>query len=607
MAHTSRRREKSVSVERDREKKYTVKVSNHCYCHYEYDYSLLKRLFTRLCISPDFTRVVASWVNTVPVSNPLPIIHPLQIVCESKELPAATPVEVSPGSSLSVKYNAKVILMSSYPHEDIATVTESQVHLSKTLKFLVSKERDGIVCIGGTSNPEVDGDPAHDQDALLHTARRVVLEQTQIDLSAVNSWVRFMEVWYHRESGQEEVTVIFIPDISEIAPTFEQFLAQWHLRQPAKQEGVVTPESSDNNTSDTSAVVPKTETAEKDPHDNKEEKDGTNSQDKTDDNTDKDSAGSKEKEEPNKEKKLEEVPKEALPAKEKEPPQEPCFYATSSVDKNSKKKLMMISLDGLLDYDETDKLEATFELSLFGELFHYMLQRDFGYVIYQALHDAKEKDKDKDKDKKVAKRARDDTAADMGTSKKLKAEEPVKTAESVKAEELVKVEQPVKAEGVVKAEEFVEKPVTPVEPTAPATEENKETEPMDEGTLKIDEPVVTEKKEEQPNGEEQGAKAETTKMEITKTENEEEPVVTTRRVTDESVLAAFRYFDRTAIGYIRDDDLELIVHNLGLFQCKRVVHNLVAAVGTEYSAKSCRVYYERIAEKEVPIDDNVNE
>lgn len=45
----------------------------------------------------------------------------------------------------------------------------------------------------------------------------------------------------------------------------------------------------------------------------------------------------------------------------------------------------MISLDGLLDYNETDKLEPTFEVSLFAELFQEMLQRDFGWMIFNAI------------------------------------------------------------------------------------------------------------------------------------------------------------------------------------------------------------------------------
>jgi len=42
--------------------------------------------------------------------------------------------------------------------------------------------------------------------------------------------VRFLEVWYQRDDHQE-VTVIFLPDLSEIAPTLEQAIAQWQQKQ----------------------------------------------------------------------------------------------------------------------------------------------------------------------------------------------------------------------------------------------------------------------------------------------------------------------------------------------------------------------------------------
>ena len=44
-----------------------------------------------------------------------------------------------------------------------------------------------------------------------------------------------------------------------------------------------------------------------------------------------------------------------------------------------------LSLDGLLDYDESDKDEGTFELSLFAEAFQDMLMRDYGLQIYEAM------------------------------------------------------------------------------------------------------------------------------------------------------------------------------------------------------------------------------
>ncbi len=44
-----------------------------------------------------------------------------------------------------------------------------------------------------------------------------------------------------------------------------------------------------------------------------------------------------------------------------------------------------LSLDGVLDYDESDKDEVTFELSLFAESFQDMLMRDYGETVYEAM------------------------------------------------------------------------------------------------------------------------------------------------------------------------------------------------------------------------------
>lgn len=46
---------------------------------------------------------------------------------------------------------------------------------------------------------------------------------------------------------------------------------------------------------------------------------------------------------------------------------------------------MLISLDGLLDYDENDKDEQTFELSLFAENFNEMLMKTYGDIILKKL------------------------------------------------------------------------------------------------------------------------------------------------------------------------------------------------------------------------------
>jgi hypothetical protein len=297
------------------------------------------------------------WTHTVNVGG-LNILQPLQLVCDTKDDPNYNPPPSPQPSAVvsnGIRYNAKVLLSTSYPYTNLLAITD--IHLSKAIKFLVSKDRDGIFAIGGPCEPERDGpDPSQDQ-ALINAAKRHVYEETHIDLSPVESWVRFLEVWYQRDDYQE-VTVVLLPDLSEIAPTLEQAIAQWQQRQT--EAGVTNePEKAPKaeNVEMTEEEKAKKEQEEKEsplepPKDEME-----------DEPYDEDEGGEKKKKEEDKGEK-----------KKEEPPREPNFLAELHKTPDSKRKLMVISLDGLLDYDETDKLEASFELSLFAESFHLMLQ-----------------------------------------------------------------------------------------------------------------------------------------------------------------------------------------------------------------------------------------
>lgn len=61
------------------------------------------------------------------------------------------------------------------------------------------------------------------------------------------------------------------------------------------------------------------------------------------------------------------------------------YYSEFVMTAGDRIRSATLSLDGLLDYDESDKEEATFELSLFAESFQEMLMRDYGLTIHQAL------------------------------------------------------------------------------------------------------------------------------------------------------------------------------------------------------------------------------
>ncbi|KAF5395857.1 Cell division cycle and apoptosis regulator protein 1 [Paragonimus heterotremus] len=60
-----------------------------------------------------------------------------------------------------------------------------------------------------------------------------------------------------------------------------------------------------------------------------------------------------------------------------------------------------VSLFSLLDYRTEDQKEHNFEVSLFAEQFHEMLQRDCAFAIFKAINDAPEKEHKSEQDGKV--------------------------------------------------------------------------------------------------------------------------------------------------------------------------------------------------------------
>ncbi|EHA8588972.1 putative protein SHORT ROOT IN SALT MEDIUM 1 [Cocos nucifera] len=74
-----------------------------------------------------------------------------------------------------------------------------------------------------------------------------------------------------------------------------------------------------------------------------------------------------------------------------EPPKHPGFFLQAKRSKGSKIRSMSLSLDGLLDYNDKDIEESTFELSLFAESFNEMLQYQMGCRILSFLEKLRKK------------------------------------------------------------------------------------------------------------------------------------------------------------------------------------------------------------------------
>jgi hypothetical protein len=61
-------------------------------------------------------------------------------------------------------------------------------------------------------------------------------------------------------------------------------------------------------------------------------------------------------------------------------------------------------------------------------------------------------------------------------------------------------------------------------------------------------------------------------------------------------LAAFRYFDRNNVGYLRVEDIEAIIHGLGMALSRGYVRDMLSEIFDYHSSK---IYYANLAKRPV--------
>ena len=264
------------------------------------------------------------------------------------------------------------------------------------MKFIVMrKDKNKLLCIGGEWNKEKDGgDPSVDKSVIIKTAIRSLLELTQIDLSDCKQWFEFAEIHYQR-ANHREISSIYMPNLSYLVD--------------CSQSLELLPLKTNANSSTPSSTLPDNEENEihiDDNHSSPQQGDvetevfetGTvpffdngNSntegdivpdiplslEKKTKENTNSGATQSNDK--------LSERSDKPLKGSSDQFSAYPKLQLTVPCPKDVKLTLLPLSLNGLLEYDEFDTDEKTFEVSLFAELFNDMLQRDFSNLIFQAL------------------------------------------------------------------------------------------------------------------------------------------------------------------------------------------------------------------------------
>ncbi|CAL5188797.1 unnamed protein product [Lathyrus oleraceus] len=307
--------------------------------------------------------------------------------------------------------------------------------------------------------------------------------------------------------------------------------------------------------------------------------------------------------------------------KSDEPPRHPGFILKTKSTKDSKLRSLSLSLDSLLDYSDKDVEESTIELSLFAESFYEMLQFQMGSRILTFLQKLREKFVTKRAQRKRQREEED--SAKTSPTKRQKGDDP-----SVKIETNTETSNPTPADNEKAVaendnssnkEEDV-KMENASDEEDPEEEDPEEYEEMESGSPQQDssddknaELEADAKNESENVTSKEKAADETSKGEIkVKDEvkeskddvqlNEEkeskvdkikkDASAVKEAVVDKELLKAFRFFDRNRVGYVRVEDMRIIIHNLGMFLSHRDVKELVqSALLESNTGRDDRILY----------------
>ncbi|URD78443.1 cell division cycle and apoptosis regulator 1 [Musa troglodytarum] len=253
----SRRERTPPRTTRDRRGSSLIKdekaVYPFCLVDVERDYLSLSKRYPRLAIAPDFSKAIMNWPRetlNLSLYTPVSFEHDfLDIEDKSEEKGSVLLDEPLKPKGVKTLWNTKVILMSGISCEALNELClekdtdERIVHFNNILKFAVLKKDRSFLAIGGPSHVTLDGDPQLNDSSLIQTAIRHVKHATQLDLHNCLHWNRFLEIHYNRVGkdglfSHKEVTVLFVPNLSECLPSVDLWQSQWlaHKKEIAERE-----------------------------------------------------------------------------------------------------------------------------------------------------------------------------------------------------------------------------------------------------------------------------------------------------------------------------------------------------------------------------------
>lgn len=224
----------------------------------ERDYLSLDKRYTRLSISPECSKVVIHW----PKGNlRLPLYTPVSFEHDFVEDNNAVEQKYSvskPSDGQDVKsecgntvWNSKVILMSGLSVNALEELSSERTyeeripHFCNMLRFSLIRKNNSLMAIGGPWEAIDGGDPSTDDSSLIQTILRYLKDIAQLDLAKCKHWNRFLEVHYDRVGkdglfSHKEITVLYVPDLSDCLPSLELWRDQWlaHKRAIVERESL---------------------------------------------------------------------------------------------------------------------------------------------------------------------------------------------------------------------------------------------------------------------------------------------------------------------------------------------------------------------------------
>ncbi|GKU99539.1 hypothetical protein SLEP1_g12374 [Rubroshorea leprosula] len=217
----------------------------------ERDYLSIDKRYPRLIVSPHFTKVVVNWPKenlNLSLHTPVSFEHNF---IEEDGLPEVKalcsnlfPEETVKSEHKSTVWNAKIVLMSGLSKSAVEELSSEKFaddripHICNILRFAVLKRDHSFLAIGGQWNAVDGGNPYDDDSSLIRTALRYAKDVTNLDLQSCQNWNRFLEIHYDRVGkdglfSHKEVTVLFVPDLSECLPSLDLWRAQWLAHKKA--------------------------------------------------------------------------------------------------------------------------------------------------------------------------------------------------------------------------------------------------------------------------------------------------------------------------------------------------------------------------------------